>query len=52
MVFLAENPSLREASCCIVLVVNGGAALRRLSLRLTLATRQMALAKSATICSA
>ncbi len=29
----AENPSRREASCCIVLVVKGGAGLRRLSFR-------------------
>ena len=49
MVFLAEKPNLREATCCMVLVVKGGAALRRLSLRLTLATCHWASVKSATI---
>src|SRR4029453_12521065 len=42
MVHLEEKPSLREASCCRVEVMNGGAALRLRSLLLTSATVQVA----------
>src|SRR6266508_1932223 len=42
MVRLDEKPSLREASCWRVEVMNGGAALRRRSLLLTSATTQVA----------
>ncbi len=38
MVFCALKPSLREASCCSVEVVNGGAGLRRRCLRSTART--------------
>ena len=39
IVFRAENPSFRAASCCSVDVVNGGAGERLRSLRSTFVTR-------------
>jgi hypothetical protein len=35
----APKPSLRDASCCSVLVMKGGGAVRFRSLRVTFATR-------------
>jgi hypothetical protein len=39
MVRLAPKPSLRDASCCSVLVMNGGEGVRLRSLRVTFSTR-------------
>ena len=42
MVWRAEKPSLREASCCSVEVVNGGAGMRRSGFFATELTRKVA----------
>src|SRR5579859_1524982 len=45
IVYLAEKPSLRDASCCSVVVRNGAYGDRRYGLRSTLATANAALSR-------
>ena len=52
IVFFTENPSLRDASCCSVEVVYGGAALRALSRDSKPLTTYFASASAALCCSA
>ena len=52
MVRFTLKRSLREESCCSLLVVNGGVALRRRSLRSTVRTTQSAFSSAARIFSA
>src|SRR3984893_19480283 len=52
VVYLVDNPSLREPSCCSVVVRNGAYGERRYGLRSTLDTLKLALASCRRLASA